>query len=79
MLYTSYFANLKNLPKDVVPISICGKAPAWYDGLQYRRLAPKYEFFKVWKETHDNDYYIILSVLGSRSSLGWILNRSVMT
>ena len=58
MLYTSYFANLKNLPKDIVPISICGKAPDWYDGLQYKRLAPKYDFFKVWKETHDNDYYI---------------------
>ena len=58
MVYTSYFAKLKKLPKDVVPISICGKAPAWYTGLQYKKLAPKYSFFKVWKETHDNNYYI---------------------
>lgn len=58
MIYTSYFAKLKSLPKNVVPISICGKAPAWYKGLQYKKLAPKYDFFMKWKETHDNDYYI---------------------
>lgn len=58
MIYTSYFSNLKNLPDNIVPISICGKAPDWYNGLQYKKLAPKYSFFKVWKETHDNDYYI---------------------
>ena len=58
MLYTSYFAKLKKLPKHIIPISICGKAPAWYTGLQYKKLAPKYDFFMKWKETHDNDYYI---------------------
>lgn len=41
MIYTTYFANLKRLPQDVVPISICGKATEWYDGLQYKKLAPK--------------------------------------
>ena len=58
MIYTSYFAKLKSLPKTVQPISICGKAPDWYGGLQYKKLAPKYDFFKVWRETHDNNYYI---------------------
>lgn len=58
MIYTSYFAKLKSLPDNVVPISICGKAPDWYKGLQYKRLAPKYDFFTKWKENHDNDYYI---------------------
>ena len=58
MIYTSYFANLKKLPKNLVPISICGKAPDWYKGLQYKKLAPKYDFFIIWKENHDNDYYI---------------------
>lgn len=59
MIYTSYFANLKNLPSNVIPISICGKAPDWYTGLQYKKLAPKYGFFMRWKETHDNDYYTL--------------------
>lgn len=58
MIYTSYFAKLKSLPDNIVPISICGKAPAWYKGLQYKKLAPKYDFFMEWKRTHDNDYYI---------------------
>ena len=65
-IYTSYFANLKKLPKDIIPISICGKAPNWYKGIQYKILAPKWEFFKLWKyKTYgfeqyyqNNDYYI---------------------
>ena len=58
MIYTSYFARLSDLPSNVVPISICGKAPDWYTGLQYKKLAPKRDFFMKWKENHDNDYYI---------------------
>ena len=58
MIYTSYFAKLKSLPDNIVPISICGKAPDWYNGLQYKKLAPKYDFFMEWKKNHDNDYYI---------------------
>ena len=58
MIYTSYFAKLKSLPDNIIPISICGKAPNWYTGLQYKKLAPKYDFFMKWKENHDNDYYI---------------------
>ena len=57
-IYTSYFAKLRNLPENIVPISICGKVPDWYTGLQYKKLAPKYEFFIEWKKTHDSDYYI---------------------
>ena len=58
MIYTSYFAKLKSLPENIIPISICTKAPDWYKGLQYKKLAPKYEFFIEWKKNHDNDYYI---------------------
>jgi hypothetical protein len=58
VIYTSYFAKLKSLPNNIVPISICGKAPDWYTGLQYKKLAPKYDFFMEWKKNHDNEYYI---------------------
>lgn len=59
MIYTSYFAKIKDLEKNnIIPISICGKAPDWYKGLQYKKLAPKYRFFMEWKKNHDNDYYI---------------------
>ena len=58
MIYTTYFAKLNKLPENIIPISICGKAPDWYKGLQYKKLAPKYDFFMKWKENHDNNYYI---------------------
>ena len=59
MIYTSYFAKIKELENNnIIPISICGKAPDWYKGLQYKKLAPKYGFFMEWKRNHDNDYYI---------------------
>lgn len=58
MIYTSYFANVKNLPCTLQPIAICGKSPVEWHYPEYKRLAPKWEFFKVWKETHDNEYYI---------------------
>ena len=59
MIYTSYFAKLKELENhNIIPISICGKAPDWYKGLQYKKLTPKYGFFMEWKKNHDNDYYI---------------------
>lgn len=58
MIYTSYFANLRNLPHTITPIAICGKTPDLYQGLTYKTLAPKYSFYKIWKQTGDNNYYI---------------------
>lgn len=58
MIYTSYFANVKNLPSGIIPIAICGGVPGWWCGLQYKKLAPKQEFFNEWKNSGDNGYYI---------------------
>lgn len=58
MIYTTYFANLSNLPITITPIAICGRTPESYTGLTYKKLAPKYSFWAVWEETKDNDYYI---------------------
>ena len=58
MIYTSNFSILKKLPPDCVPIAICGKSPEWYNGLEYKKLAPKYSFFMEWKKNYNNDYYI---------------------
>ena len=49
-MFTSYFGNLKNVRN---PLSISGKAPAFYTqrGLpEYKILAPKYSFFKAYKD-----------------------------
>ena len=58
MLYTTYFGNLRKLPDTITPIAICGKSPDWWNGYEYKKLAPKWAFFKEWKENHDNDFYI---------------------
>lgn len=58
MIYTSYFANVKSLPSEVIPITICGGVPEWWCGLRYKKLAPKRGFFNEWKNSGDNDYYI---------------------
>lgn len=57
-IYTSYFAKLKKLPSDVVPISICAKPPAWYSGLQYKRVAPTYNILMKYKGDHNEADYI---------------------
>ena len=61
------------LAYDITPISICGKAPDWYDGIQYKKLAPKWEFFSEWKKSKDNQFYVrcfdeqVLSVLNAKA------------
>ena len=58
MIYTSYFARLKYV---VNPISISGRAPDWFNGPQYKQLAPKYSFFKDYKDGKiDSKEYTIL-------------------
>lgn len=61
-MYTGYFAKLKEYKQaGLIPISIAGKAPDWYDGLEYKKLAPKWAFFSEWKygsHKGDNEYYI---------------------
>ena len=57
-VYTSYYDNIDNLPDNVVPISIAGRCPEWYFGLEFKSLAPKIGFFKEWKKNHDNNFYI---------------------
>ena len=61
-MFTGYFAKLKEYKQaGLIPVSISGKAPDQYDGLEYKKLAPKWAFFQEWKygsHKGDNDYYI---------------------
>lgn len=57
-IYTSYFDMLFKIPKELVPIAICGKSPDYYKGLEYKKLAPKRGFFQKWLNDHDNKAYI---------------------
>lgn len=61
-MFTGYYAKMKKYTDaGLIPVSIAGWAPDWYKGLQYKKLAPKWQFFNEWKNgSHkgDNDYYI---------------------
>jgi hypothetical protein len=52
---TSYFAKSGH---SVYGVSIAGRCPDWFTGREYKKLAPKYWFFKKFKEDGDEDYYI---------------------
>ncbi len=63
-LFTGYFAQMKKyVNRDLTCVSICGKAPFWYKGLEYKTLAPKYSFFIKYKnkeineEEYTSEYY----------------------
>ncbi len=50
---TSYFAKYKGENA----VSIAGKCPEWFKGRQYKKLAPRYWFFKKYKEDGDKEFY----------------------
>jgi len=53
MIYTSYYAKYKGAN----PVSIAGRCPVWYKGREYKKLAPKYDFFKKYKEDGNEAEY----------------------
>ena len=57
MLYTTYFAKLRSLPEDVIPVAICAKPPIGFKGYTFKQLAPKYDAFKHYKETGDKEQF----------------------
>lgn len=81
-IYTSYYANLKNIPSSIQPVSIAGKCPEWYHGTECKKLAPKKWFFNEWKKNGDNDFYVrnfnteVLSVLDKEKVVEELKNLS---
>ena len=57
MIYTTYFAKLRSLPKNIIPIAICAKPPVGYLGLTYKKLAPHYNFYSQYKVSGDREYF----------------------
>lgn len=53
-MQTSYFSKSGYNPNAV---SIAAKAPDGFKGRQYKKLAPKYWFFKRYKEDGDKKFY----------------------
>jgi uncharacterized protein YeaO (DUF488 family) len=56
-IYTSYFAALRRIPEDVIPISICLKSPYWFKGIKYKTLAPSNDIFSQQKANPNENLY----------------------
>ena len=39
-IYTSYFGYLKNIPPEIIPVSIAKFPPKWFNGRELKILAP---------------------------------------
>ena len=59
MIYTGRFCEVKKYQKaGLTPVSIAGYAPDYYQGIQFKALAPKYTWWREWHDKHlSNDWY----------------------
>ena len=57
-IYTTYFAKLKKLPRNIVPVSICRYPPSGFKGIQYKKLAPTGEILSSFKNNEEKSAYI---------------------
>jgi hypothetical protein len=65
-VYTSYFGMKANIEKeDILPVSIALWKPRWYEGLEYKKIAPKAFMLRG---DYDQDEYI-------RFYEQWVLNK----
>ena len=55
MIFTSYYAQMRNFPSNVYPVSISLGIPKWYEGAIYQKLAPTKEILSIWKANHENN------------------------
>jgi len=62
-VHTSYFRNIKKLPKGKA-IAICQGVPGWYKGERNLSLAPSWAMISLRdREEYDRQYAVILSKL----------------
>jgi len=59
MIYTSYFAKLKEVRNlGITPISIAQGVPRGIDVLSYKKVAPPWSLVKEYKRSNDSALYI---------------------
>ncbi len=58
MKWHMYTSNYRKHGAHPDAVSIAGRAPDWFGGKQFKKLAPKYWFFKKYKEDGDEEFYI---------------------
>lgn len=66
-MFTSYYANVSKLPKELKPIGISRKVPEFFYGPTLRKLAPTWLMLKMPPENYATHYARILSQLDPRA------------
>ncbi|MGH7223104.1 MAG: DUF488 family protein, partial [Gemmataceae bacterium] len=62
-MFTSYFANVKKPPPELVPVSIARGSPRWFTGKKELRLAPSRAMLKMQKAEYDARFAELLAQL----------------
>ena len=58
MIYTGYFSKTKEYEQNgLIPVGISGKIPDGFTGLRYQKLAPKYDWWKRWRDEKLSDQW----------------------
>ena len=57
MIYTSYFANLRNIPEDITPVAICRFMPSGWYGARSYALTPTLKALRDYQETGDEELF----------------------
>lgn len=71
-VYTSYFANIRNMPSDIEPIAISLYTPQFYQGKKALEFAPSKEILNLYKNMEIGDFeyrQMYLDLLLSRYDL----------
>lgn len=82
-IYTTYFANIRKLSSNIVPISVARYTPRWYFGASCVMLAPTEWMVNTWKndvghlrykqEDYRADYYSnVLNRLNPGDVVTWL-------
>lgn len=75
MIYTSYFAQMRNFPVNVTPVAICLGIPSWYKGLTYGKVALDRKILDAWKARQNKalyETYFKKEILGRLTVEGFI-------
>ncbi|WP_306010493.1 hypothetical protein [Bacillus sp. MMSF_3328] len=77
-IYTSYYANVKNLPSNMVPVGISVGKNKWFNGPNDLRLAPTWAMMKMDREDYDKAFFAKLSKLDAKKIYDELPDNAVL-
>lgn len=77
-MYTSNYARLRRIPKDLRPVAISRRPPRWYTGEVMLDLAPTSDMLKMCKADYDVRFAEILAKLDPQETYDKLGENSVL-